>query len=307
MFWRRLGYLLCLAGCGVFFWAYRRWLSGFLLVLVLVLPIFSFLISLVPMILTRLRLDCPSTKQMGEVFEALPMIGGRLPAGPVKVRLKMKNLQTGQVSRSSRDMIVPAEHCGGWELIPCRAWVRDYLGLISLPIRKKEGCTVIIRPQPVPMERVPDIQPYLSCAFRPKAGGGYAEQHEMRLYRPGDQLRQVHWKLSAKAGKLVIREPMEPLRGKALVTLRLSGTPAQLDEKLGKLIWLSNWLLENQIPHRIQCITGSGMQTFEVTELQFALQAIDQLLLCPLACKEQTAVFDRGTWHCHIGGDGDAA
>ena len=307
MFWRRLGYLLCLAGCVVFFWAYRLWLSGLLLVLVLVLPIFSFLISLLPMLLTGLRLHCPAAGQVGEYFQVQPVIMGRLPAGPVKVRLKLKNIQTGQVLRSRKEMEVPTEHCGGWELIPCRAWVRDYLGLVSLPIRKKEGCQVQIRPRPIPMDRVPDIQPYLSCAFRPKAGGGYAEQHELRLYRPGDQLRQVHWKLSAKAGKLVIREPQEPLRGKALVTLKLTGNPRQLDEKLGKLLWLSNWLLENQIPHKIQCLTGEGLQTIEVADPQSVQQAVDRLLLCPLAAKEQPVCFAQGTWHCHIGGDGDAA
>ena len=307
MLWRRLGYLLCLAGCVVFFWAYRLWLSGLLLVLVLVLPIFSFLISLLPMLLTGIRLQCPSPWQMGEPLEAQPVILGRLAAGPVKVRLKLKNVQTGKILRSQKEMDIPTDHCGGWELIPCRAWVRDYLGLFSLPIRKKEGCTVIIRPKPIAMERIPDIQPYLSCAFRPKAGGGYAEQHEMRLYRPGDQLRQVHWKLSAKAGKLVIREPMEPLRGKALVTLKLAGDPRQVDEKLGKLLWLSNWLLENQIPHKLQCLTGNGVQTLDITDEKSVLQAVDQLLLCPLAAKDQPVCFAQGSWHCHIGGDGDAA
>lgn len=28
--------------------------------------------------------------------------------------------------------------------------------------------------------------------------GAYAEEHELRPYRPGDPMRTVHWKLTAK-------------------------------------------------------------------------------------------------------------
>ena len=48
-------------------------------------------------------------------------------------------------------------------------------------------------------------------------------------------------------------------------------------KKLGKLLWLSNWLLENQIPHKLQCLTGNGVQTLDITDEKSVLQAVDQL------------------------------
>lgn len=305
MFWRRLGYLLALAGCLVFYWAYREWLSGLLLVFVLALPWFSLLLSLPSMLTVKLELRCPEVSKIGEEYPLRWRIHCPFPVAGVKCRLRLRNLQTGQILRQRKHYEMDSSHCGGWELVPYRAWVRDYFGLFSLPVWKKWGKTVRIHPKSVPMKNPPDVQRYLAGAFRPKPGGGFAEQHELRLYRPGDQLRQVHWKLSAKSGKLVIREPMEPIRGRALVTLELTGTPQQLDRKLGNLLWLSNWLLEQEIPHQIQCLTGSGMQTKEVACPEDVTAAIDGLLLCPLAQPGQESVFSPASWLCHIGGDGD--
>ena len=302
MFWRRLGYLLITAGCLIFYWAYREWLSGLLLVFVLVLPWFSLLVSLPSMLTARLTLRTPRHVTLGEDCPVLWQVHCPLPVAPVRGRVKLRNLQTDQTDRLRQEYPLDSSHCGGWELTPKKVWVRDYFGLFSLPVWRKAGAVVSIRPRAIPMDNPPDVLRYRSCAFRPKPGGGYAEQHEMRLYRPGDQLRQVHWKLSAKAGKLVIREPMEPLRGKALVTLVLSGTPEVLDKKLGNLVWLSLWLLEQEIPHSIQCLTGSGMQSLEVACPEDAWAAIDQLLLCPLAGPEANPVFAPASWHCHIGG-----
>lgn len=305
MFWRRLGYLLAVAGCLVFYWAYREWLSGLLLVFVLVLPWFSLLVSLPSMLTVRLELRCPDGVETGEECPVQWRVRCKLPVADVRGKVLRRNLQTGKCSRLRRGQPMREAHCGGWELTPSRVWVQDYFGLFSLPVWEKRGKTVQIRPKPVVMENPPDVLRYRAGAFRPKAGGGFAEQHELRLYRPGDQLRQVHWKLSAKAGKLVIREPMEAIRGRALVTLVLAGAPEQLDEKLGKLHWLSLWLLEQEIPHQVQCLTGIGMQTLEVACPEDVMRALDALLMCPLAEPGQNPVFAPASWHCHIGGDGD--
>lgn len=305
MFWRRLGYLLALAGCLVFYWAYREWLSGLLLAFTLALPWFSLLVSLPSMLTAALELRCPDGVQTGEECPVQWHVRCVHPVAEVRGWVQRRNLQTGKLTRMRRGQALEELHCGGWELMPRRVWVQDYFGLFSLPVWKKQGKTVVIRPVKVAMENPPDVLRYRASAFRPKAGGGFAEQHELRLYRPGDQLRQVHWKLSAKSSKLVIREPMEPIRGKALVTLVLRGSPQVLDEKLGKLHWLSLWLLEQEIPHTVQSLTGSGIQTWEVGCPEDAQRAVDGLLLCPLAEPGGSPVFGPSSWHCHIGGDGD--
>ena len=305
MFWRRLGYLLATVGSVVFYCAYREWVSGVLMVFVLGLPLVSLVVSLPSMIMARLKLHGPQAVELGQSCRLQWKVSCMLPVGTVTGRQLLRNVQTGRSVRLRSGEALPTEHCGGWEITPKRVWIQDYMGLFSLPLWKKEGTAVLVRPKTIAMPEPPDVQRYRACAFRPKAGGGFSEQHELRLYRPGDQLRQVHWKLSAKAGKLVIREPMEPLRGKALVTMYLTGSEGELDIKLGKLLWLSLWLLEQQIPHGIQCLTGKGMQTLAVDTPEDAQKAVDTLLRCPLADGKRAAEFAAASWRYHIGGEGN--
>jgi uncharacterized protein (DUF58 family) len=141
-------------------------------------------------------------------------------------------------------------------------------------------------------------------AWRPKPGGGYAENHELRLYRPGDNIQQIHWKLSSKTGKLILREPMEPIQGLFLLRLDLNGSPEVLDRKLGRLLWLGNQLLERELPFRIQALTGKGILNLPVSREAQLLRALDRLLLsCPAV---EGSLLDRpelADWQYFIGGD----
>ena len=50
-----------------------------------------------------------------------------------------------------------------------------------------------------------------------RTGYDLAEVYALREYAPGDSLRQMHWKLSSKLDKLVVREPSLPVRRSVLV------------------------------------------------------------------------------------------
>ena len=77
----------------------------------------------------------------------------------------------------------------------------------------------------------------------------------------------------------------------------------QLDEKLGRLLWMSSYLLEKEIPHGICCQTGEGMKHFQVSAEPQIWEAVDALLACPKFAGGE-AVFPRALWRYHIGGDG---
>ena len=156
------------------------------------------------------------------------------------------------------------------------------------------------------MEVPPDLTQYLARSWRPKPGGGYAENHEIRQYHPGDNLNQIHWKLSAKVGDLMLREPMEPERGLMLLTMDLRGTPEELDIKFGRLLWLGSWLLEHLIPFEVRALTGNGVESWAVTD-EWSLQTFMEALLCAPYAKEGS-ILDRSfaaAWRHHIRGDPD--
>ena len=154
------------------------------------------------------------------------------------------------------------------------------------------------------MDVPPDLTRYLARRWHPKPGGGYAENHEIRQYHPGDNLNQIHWKLSAKVGDLMLREPMEPERGLMLLTMDLKGNPSELDVKFGYLLWLGNWLLEQKISFDVCVLTGNGIENRTVRD-QWEFQKCMEMLLCaPLA--QDGSVTERtfsAAWRHHIGGE----
>lgn len=50
-------------------------------------------------------------------------------------------------------------------------------------------------------------------------------------------MRDIHWKLSAKTDSLIVREPIEPVRGQAVLSFDLAGTRDAVDRTLGLLQW----------------------------------------------------------------------
>lgn len=305
---RRFTYLCTLAGCVVFYIAYQEWFSWVLLLAVAGIPWLSLLLSLPAILTFHIQPEAPSALPMGIAGEVALVGASRFPVPPFRGRLRLRRCTTGEVWQQKETTKLPSEHCGGIEVLPENVWVCDYLGLFRFRIKNVEGRTVLVRPVPAKMSAPPDLSRYLAHAWKPKPGGGYGENHELRLYRPGDSLNQLHWKLTAKTGKLILREPMEPVRGLVLLTLDIKGTPEELDRKFGRLLWLGNCLLEQNVKFELQAMTGTGIFSRSVASERDFQRAVDSLLCCPPA--PEGSLRDQpiaASWHRHIGGEPDEA
>lgn len=93
--------------------------------------------------------------------------------------------------------------------------ISDYLHLFRLKGKKKTGTNLVVLPD------IQEVAIELSEAVRWFAGEGEDEEPEragnepsqifqIREYRPGDSIRKIHWKLSARTDELMIRESGEP-------------------------------------------------------------------------------------------------
>ena len=300
---RRILYVTILVGSLVFFWAYQQWLSGLLLTVVVFLPWLSLLLSLPAIISCRVNLQCPSAVTVGSEAVISWEARGRFPLPEICGSYKAQWAFDGKKKRMALGKKLPVTHCGAVKLRRCRIRICDYLGLFRFPVGKKQDRLLLVRPVPVKPKEVPDLSRFVASIARPKAGGGYSENHELRLYRPGDNLRQIHWKLSAKTNQLMIREPMEPIAGAAMLTMTLSGTRKVLDEKLGILLWMSRYMARQQIKHRIFCVTGSGVKQMLVSDETEADVAVDEILQCKMLQEESQVVYPKAVWRYHIGGD----
>ena len=292
----------------VFFTAYQEWFGYLALLIVAGLPWFSLALSLPAMLSFRAEAECPGKVNRG-VESNVRLVGRcRLPSLPFRGKIRVVHPLTGEQWVQKTEADLPTDHCGGLLVTPERIWVCDYLGLIAIPARKGEGRRVIVKPEPVPVRAMPNLDRFLARSWRPKAGGGYAENHELRLYRPGDGLNQVHWKLSSKMGKLMIREPMQPERGLVLLTMNLRGTPAELDRKFGRLLWLGSKLLEKEVAFEIRVLTGEGICGFPVSSEQEMTAAVEELLFrTPAREGDLRDKPSRASWQYHIGGEADEA
>lgn len=300
-------YLLTVSICIVFYLAYRQWFAWFALICVLCLPIVALLTSLPAMLKLKLKAKYPPFISVGTKQSVHFVPECRFPTPPCRYRLRVTRAISGEEWKLKEGKQFPTEHCGKMLCKLENTRVYDYMGLFWLRIQKKSAKPLVIRPVPVPMQYVPDLERFAASSWRPKAGGGFSENHEMRQYVPGDKLNQVHWKLTAKTGEIIVREPMEPERNRVLIEMELRGTPDQLDRKFGQLLWLSQHLLEMGLKHELRVLTGDGVQNCRVENAEDLDAAVDYLLGQKMASTERAMEAVAAAWCCRIGGGEDEA
>ncbi len=308
MFGRRVEYLLLLTAAAVYYIASGEWISWILLLTVAGLPWLSLLLSLPAILSFQAAPAGAEVLTQGEEAEIWLLGSCSFPMPPFRGRIRATACFTGKAWRYEPDKDFPTEHCGGYRLTVEKARVCDYLGLFSFRARKTKELLLLVRPKAQPVTDLVDPQRMEIGSWVPKPGGGFSENHEHRLYRPGDSLNQLHWKLSAKVGDLILREPMEPVQGAVLLTLSLRGVPEELDRKFGRLLYTGNYLLERELDFEIRALTGAGVLASHVDSAAALLKAVDRLLAAPLATEGDA--WDEGleaSWQYHIGGDADEA
>jgi len=310
----RLLYLGGLLAALIFHIFYFGWYSWYLLVLMLCLPWFVLLFSLPAMLRLRLKLTLPELCTAGDTAFMQLSAGkykGILP--PYHLRLYVKNTLDGKivtirprkVKKLQGKLALDTTHCG---ILRCSAKgsrVCDYLGLFALPVRGTQERELLVLPRPVPPEQLPNLTAFATGRRRPKPGGGFSEEHELRDYRPGDSMRDIHWKLSVKTDRTIVREAQEPIRERTLLTFDLKGTPEQIDLTLARLCWMSDWLSRHETPHQIIWIDPTdcqlAMETIE-SEAQL-LQLLPRLLQSVLRQDIPSIAarrFAAASWRYHI-------
>lgn len=287
---------------------YQQWFAWVLLLIIALLPWLSLLLSITAMARLRMGFDVATRIPMGQPEGINLKVFSELPLPPHKSKIRITKALTGESWTLKSGANLPTEHCGKLHIALHRPGVFDYLGLFRLKVKRTPEQAVFVLPKPVDMEIPPTLNKHLEPRWRAKPGGGFAENHEIRQYHHGDKLNQIHWKLSAKVGELMLREPMEPERGLMLLTMDLSGTAAELDIKLGRLLWLSQWLLEREIIFELRVLTANGIEHWTIRDEVDRNKCIEVLLGTPFAREGSIRdKFFKAAWRHHIGGEQDEA
>lgn len=258
---RRITYLALLALAAALHYAYGQYITHYMLIFLLCLPLISLLISIPEALTSNASLIggsdvCRNNKSSVKlaVFSY-----SHTPPEAWRVTVESRNVFTGRVisrqkvevgrTKSSEQAFSPdTSQLGSVRYKIKHAFIYDHLGLIPIPVKKGGSVSVLIMPleeTPVPE---PDLIGASANALRAKPFG-FSEEHELRPYREGDPLNLIHWKLSRKQGGYILREPQEVERKDIVLII---APPALYDDHrsmLEQLEYLNARLLESEIPY----------------------------------------------------------
>lgn len=186
--------------------------------------------------------------------------------------VESRNLLTGETvveeiplaaaphSGASCALRLSALRCGRIRLTVERLRVCDIFGFVSFSVAVDAKTKSLLLPEMFPMEvtvaKNSVIEPECDTFSPYKAGNDPSETFGIRDYEPGDALRSIHWKLTGKFDRLVIRESSLPVNESVLILFERICPPgcnfASADVRcaLGEIaVSLSQELTERNIAH----------------------------------------------------------
>lgn len=146
---------------------------------------------------------------------------------------------------------VKSEYCGRLRVWVSKAVLYDCFGIFG--IRCKCGTVTHLTVQPETFEPVVVLLPNPSSTddsesySQEKPGADMTETFQIREYVPGDSPRQIHWKLTNKFDKLIVRDPGLPISKNVLVFWERTGespNPACIDAQAEVVISLCRSLVD---------------------------------------------------------------
>lgn len=210
-----------------------------LFVSVLVVPILGFL----PLAGKEIALDADlrSAQEKGSRAEGTLTVTNRsiLPRPRLHITVLCRNLRTGETASSRVELsLLPKQrkkaefsfdcpHCGKAELSVTDVHLSDLFGLWQRKLTAEANRSFTVLPllfDPlICLEHtdmaMPDSDAY--SAVRPGSDPG--ETFALREYIPGDAIRSIHWKLSEKTDKTMVRQYGLPVVNEVALLLETTG------------------------------------------------------------------------------------
>ena len=186
----------------------------------ILVPLLSAVCAAVCAARIRLALSVPEKLVCGQTARCECVTAGAfLSAGClICLKLRVSNCLTGESSltaleadgRASTGFTLSAPHCGHLTLTFEEAVCSDWFGLWRVPVTNRTQAELTVCPDLYPVQIIAPSAPSASSgdlyeqqmrrAADPTAYG------DIREYVPGDPVRRIHWKLSEKTDRLLIRE-----------------------------------------------------------------------------------------------------
>ena len=151
-----------------------------------------------------------------------------------------------------------SEYCGRIRIAVARVTLYDCFGLVG--IRYQTDTLAHMTVQPDTFETTVTLVPNPASSddsevySQERPGRDLTETYQIREYVPGDSIRQIHWKLSNKYDKLIVRDPALPITRNVLVFWERTGEdgdPDGIDAQAEVIVSLCRSLMDGGIQFQL--------------------------------------------------------
>lgn len=290
-------YLILLFMVSVLYIFYVGYVSWFLFMMTLCLPVISLLCLLLGMWKLHISISCDDVIFMNKAshIKLHSHTGSIIPLACVDVVMSYHNHFTKEskqttISFASEhhptqvELEMPFQTLGCIDVTITKVTCYDWLGLFHIHKNINLVQTTYVFPsikqwsEPVEMQQ----------AIQEDEGGGKrigyeaGETFDVHAYRPGDSLHRIHWKLSAKLDELMVREFSMNTRKATAVYFELYGSMADCEQILSHVYSFSRYLYSNYGPHELaQFLNGQKCWNVQVESIADLDSCMKRILAYP--------------------------
>ena len=171
--------------------------------------------------------------------------------------------------------------------------VQDLLRLFSVPAEGFAPVQAVIHPHRVQVEvelsRTAIGSPRSDGMMQNRKGSDQREMFDIREYAPGDDVRSIHWKLSAKADELIVRQASDPSHYDIVILpdfgRKADGKPTDAVECNAAVAYgaaIGGQLLRRGAGFCMAIPSANGLELCEVRTPREYQQMITHWLSCPV-------------------------
>ncbi len=238
-----------LVGAGFFYtWFYGGFLSFTMLSVIIALPFVSLAASIANLFFFRISENLSERIFVkGDAARYRLLLGneGFLPIPYLTVTMylegrilcnDMKSMQISMMPFAKREYVyeMPLHYRGRYSVGVRSILFRDFLGMFVIRHRPLERKSILVKPRIrfITHKQIPAAMVSEGNVLAGLFESGNDEMIDIRKYVPGDSLRKMHWKLTAKTGNPMVRDMRNELDNDILLLLDVGKAPEQTEATL---------------------------------------------------------------------------
>jgi uncharacterized protein (DUF58 family) len=255
-------YSISLIAAFIFFLFYKMWLSWYILIALLTIPVFALIVTIAASLTVKFSIVNPAVTVKGKPAFIKLSIEGIASAFSF---YKVKMITTDHMAGTQEKKVIvicdngvtkiPLEtnHCGAYSYKLSKLKVYDLLGFFHFDQNINKDIELLVKPSPEMPGYMPDMYGFKAKNLR-KSSKPNSEIYDIRDYQLGDPVKTIHWKMSAKKDKYLVKEPLEEYGGYSRVILKMTDDRDELDLHLGQILFTSKFFIDHEVAHIIRVI-----------------------------------------------------